>query len=503
MKKQDMQKYAKALKRGHLASLSVDDIVELIKRADGKCYLCEEKIDLDNIGKIDGDKKNSNGPLSVENLYLTHKKCNIQKSNEPVSIVKAKLAFSRFYEKKDSVSFNDFLDEYVPNNRKTVRFKITNDIAYLKFGEDEKNTPIFTDPATKIQYFFYELPMDYIYNDDEVQPRPIDKSHLFKMMADFQIHPVHEPSDCRIVDNSRIDGNYKEAKLLQFDGQHKSAAQILIGRTKLQFKIYIAPSIKLIRELVIIIQNEIKKKAVLESIVIKRMSASYMDRWNEYIESPGEHSEAGLIESLPNQEKKLAKKELMNAVYSNIIDNKELELKEFVTTGQTRSEKNRPISINLLKQIINNFVYSKPNDVPVGEKDSREIEAENTTKFLNIISEAIFGELTPIQRNRQDLPEKILRIWKSGSVKFWANILKNLISHRLNIIAEDDKERIFQRKLTANDWDGIGKTVNRLFSHSVWGKIDQNLDKILNSNDLKAATRELAKKGLDTDFLIK
>lgn len=506
MKNQKIHEYAKLLKRGHLGNLSIDDIVELIKRSDGKCYLCGEKLDFQkDIKKIEGDKKEAAASLSIENLYLTHKKCNIQKRDEPISIARAKLNFSKFYEKKDAITFDDFLTEYVRDNKKIIMYKIVENKIYLKIGEEEKDVPIFTDVATQIKYCFYEIPKEYIYNDSEVQPRPIDKPHLFKMMADFQVHPVHEPSNCRLVQNNNENNkDYKEAKLLQFDGQHKSAAQILIGRDKLQFKIYLNPSIKLIRELVIIIQNEIKKKAVLESIVIRRMSASFRDRWNEYLELSGEHSEAGLIDSLPVNEKKLAKKELINAIYNNIIEDESLEIMEFVATGQIRGGKKKPVSVNLLKQVIENFVYNKPNSIPIGEKDAREIEEENVVNFLNVIYNSIFGELTPIEKKRPDrLPEKINRIWKSGSVKFWVNTLKNVISHQLNIIDDEEKERPFQRKITENQWGGIKKTVDRLFSHSVWVKNDPNLDKILNSNDLRAAKIELGKKGLNTDYLIK
>ena len=88
-------------------------------------------------------------------------------------------------------------------------------------------------------------------------------------------------------------------------------------------------------------------------------------------------------------------------------------------------------------------------------------------------------------------------------MKFWTNILKNVINYQLSNIDEEDKEKPFQKKIEENRWNQIRKTSDRLFAHSVWGKADPTLDKVLNANDLKAAKREFEKRGLDTDYLIK
>ena len=384
MIKGNLEKIAKLLKRRHLARLSVDKIAELIKRSNGKCYLCNENLNFEKeIKKIEGDKKDPSETLSIENLYLAHEQCNNDKKDQPVSLARIKIAFKKFYEKKDEfITFDEFLDEYVENNRKSIKVKTLKDKLVLKFRDEETILPFFTDPTTKVKYCFGEISISYLFNDKDVQPRPIDKTHLFKLVDDFQSHPVHEPSNCRLITKKELNENYIDAELLQFDGQHKSAAQVLLGREFLPFKIYINPEIKMIRELVVIIQNEIKKKAVLESIIIKRMKAAYQDRWNGYLELSGEHSEAGLIDSLPAREKNLAKKELKNAIYDNIIENSRLKLTEFLSKGKTKGERKRPVSINLLKQILDSFLYTKPSNLALEtKKDVREIEAENVVFF--------------------------------------------------------------------------------------------------------------------------
>jgi len=122
------------------------------------------------------------------------------------------------------------------------------------------------DPATNVKYFFVDVPVKYIHNDKEIQPRLIMAGHVRKLAVDFVERPVHEPSNCRLVHDT---GN--TARLLQFDGQHKTTAQILIGRKTVPMKIYVEPPIDMLQSLVIKIQQEIKKQPLTRSDTLAKI----------------------------------------------------------------------------------------------------------------------------------------------------------------------------------------------------------------------------------------
>ena len=222
---------------------------ELVAKSGGLCQLCEDPIDVDS-DDIIIEHKDNKGKTEISNLYIAHRSCNSLKRDLPYSEAKLMIKFKKFCESKGyNISFDDILDKYVGEKRKPIKIILDNSQAAITFSqENQVEANVMIDPATQTRYFFAEVPIEYIHNDTQVQPRRINWSHAWTMALDFQKHPVHEPSSCRV----QLDDN-QVGKLLQFDGQHKTTAQILLGRKSIQTKIYIDPDVTMVKDLIITI----------------------------------------------------------------------------------------------------------------------------------------------------------------------------------------------------------------------------------------------------------
>ena len=88
----------------------------------------------------------------------------------------------------------------------------------LRFTRPERaaqTCAIFACPATGMRYFYSMLPIEYLANDSDLQPRPLEQKRIWELYRHLSAHTQLAPAVCRLV----------AGKVLLFDGQHKSAAQ--------------------------------------------------------------------------------------------------------------------------------------------------------------------------------------------------------------------------------------------------------------------------------------
>lgn len=94
--------------------------------------------------------------------------------------------------------------------------------------------PVHEDALSGFRYAFLHLPIEYLHHDDRINPRPIGRN-LKQLVEEFykgfpQLH----------VALAWVEGN-GPCKVRIFDGQHKAAAQILLGTQRLPVRVFIAP----------------------------------------------------------------------------------------------------------------------------------------------------------------------------------------------------------------------------------------------------------------------
>lgn len=482
---------------------------ELKLKAGATCYLCEEPMDL-TIGQIVVDHVDPTGGDAVSNLYLAHTPCNALKKDLPLDAAKRMIKFRNFCESRsNNVTFDDILDAYVSDPKRqvvTIQHLELNR-ALIKFRNEETSVNLMTDPATGVRFFFSDVPVSFILNDTEVQPRSIDWRHAWLMAQDFENHPVHEPSSCRI----NLDPNNGRGQLLQFDGQHKTAAQIILGRKTVQTKIYISPSLPMIRDLIFSVQNKIRKVPLQTAIAISKLADIYRNHW----EQSGARTEAEFIKSYRSDQQADAKKQLMAAIYHVIIDDDNNGMKQFVQTQRARRG-TYPISMNnLTNLILRELVCQEYQQTEVGSSEDLRVpeEAKNVMVILNLLTDLLLSnDKWEFSRPKGSTPSrdhlKAERFFTPGAVKYWAPTLKRAINNRLglDLRGPDEAAKTLLRKLSPEQVEDIRKIVKRLVEHPIWtDDRTPNIDGMLRENRPATSTRLFTReypKRLDAAYLV-
>jgi hypothetical protein len=460
---------------------------ELVAKSGGVCQLCEDPIDV-NSDDIIIEHKDNKGKAEISNLYIAHRSCNSLKRDLPYSEAKLMIKFKKFCESKGyNISFDDILDKYVgARSGKTVKIILddnSNKTILVFSGENRIEANVMIDPATQTKYFFAEVPIEYIHNDREVQPRRIDWNHTWAMALDFQKHPVHEPSSCRVqLDNNQI------GKLLQFDGQHKTTAQILLGRKSVPTKIYINPDVVMVKDLIITIQNRIKKMSLAPSIYLEKMDSVQLEKFR----ASGADSERAFVEIYLLRDRPNAKKGVFSSIYKNILSNSNNRFAGYIQPEGIRGGK-YPLSMNLtLNRILKILVCQDLQTVQIGSpQDFRVNECENVVFILNILADELLEEgKWPLNTQSQESSTdymKAKRFFRSGAVRYWNDILRSAIINRLTLLERVEQSRLLLRPLTDHQRDLIQDVVVRLANHPIWTDNDGTIDGKLNENNAQTS----------------
>jgi hypothetical protein len=130
------------------------------------------------------------------------------------------------------------------------------------------------------KYVFTQVPISSIFNDN-VQPRVMKSSHVFKIFQDLHTNPLHEPSSAR-MQNEPINGG--KNKFLMFDGQHKTVAKMLVSdgdKSLIDLKIYLNLSQTEANVLVNTIQAKITKLGLTKSEFAAKMGDEFRDEFEK------------------------------------------------------------------------------------------------------------------------------------------------------------------------------------------------------------------------------
>ncbi len=360
-----------------------------------------------------------------------------------------------------------------------------------------KNTsytlPLSVCPSTGFKYFYIVLPVEFLNNDIELQPRPLEFKRLWDLYRHLLVNSQLTPSICRLTQN----------KILLFDGQHKAAAQIWAGRKNLECKVYIDPSVKVLKETNLVAHDKLRQMPFFTSVLINKWASIFAEEWKDYMEQKGDKSESGFVSFLVGRGKKKpeAIHMLESNIYDSILEDGQNRLKKYIE--EYSGDEKKPITVNRLRQtLLKRFIVNPPLAIELEESDRlREFERKNVIRLLNLISDYTLQGIWNLADNNRE--QKIAeKIYLNGSFKAWIAILKDVISNILELYDENDRKEIFLREISAEQWEFIEKSISILFGFRVWSDDSQENYNNLRVNNENVVRKYLSRKGLSANQIL-
>lgn len=446
-------------------------------KSGGYCHLCSGELNsaTDTIYADHDHPENEGGKTHKDNLNLVHKRCNDFKRNYSTIRVRPYLKFQTFFNSLAALpKYGDCLPHFgiTPTD---VNIEIRNGAAIFHHAAGKETVRIFseTNSVGEFYYTYVEVGRSSIYNDDECQPRTIKLPQIWAIFSDIQRNPLHEPPSCRLSTVVTNGGKLPKvakpepAKLLMFDGQHKTIANWLHNRDKIVVKVYLNLDREQAIQLVNSVQSKIKKLPLSPFELAAKMAEEWRDRVARYEEVSGEKgSEKGFMEWVGQDERTRAKQAFKDALYQNVLDDESLEFRAYIASPGTKLGKIQITETTFKTKVLQQLLHLQPLEGAFAQvQPLREREAKTIVRLLNIFTSKLLepdqgaAALSDAQLTRAK------RVLYQASLSYISGLLRQVAA----LVLKEDKERIFlEREPTEDQWKELGECVARILNHPVW-----------------------------------
>ena len=213
----------------------------------GNCFICGEVVDSAlHANSLDVDHiepTSTGGKDSPGNFALTHASCNRSKQASDLRVARVLASFSALAEhlaQEDRAPHLGHVLEQHGGSKYTLPVALDGSSLKTSFPQlglnDVLRYPVYEDPLSGFRSAFLSLPIEYLHHDDHINPRSIG-SNLRKLVLEFHKRLPQLHISLGWIDTSKAE----QVKVKIFDGQHKAAAQVLLGARTLPVRIFINP----------------------------------------------------------------------------------------------------------------------------------------------------------------------------------------------------------------------------------------------------------------------
>ncbi len=486
-----------------LGRLNNDERKELVNRLwtiqKGKCFITGKDIDLQlHEGQLDIDHivpLTNGGKDDESNFALTFSYANRSKQAADLNLARINWQFKTLCDELQhsdnrNPNLTDVLNLYGGAKHK-LKFYIHGDkvrFSYAEIGKVEViELPVYTDTLSNEQYFFTLLPIQYVFHDDKINPRSIG-SNVSKLLAEFYKGNPQLHISLGYVENE-IDG-LSEVKL--FDGQHKAAAQIMLGIKNIPVRIFVNPDKEKIKKTNLNAGTTLKQVAFDKSVQRHLGSTLYQDRIEHYQKqvnlSPDDFSfsEKVLINFYKGESREM-KRYIIDSVKDGITYGEDNKLREYIDMGGRAKEK--PLSYSTIeKTFYSFFIYPDALETNIDYrleegKNPRDLEKKQIIRLMNIIADVIlvgkydFDIGTYRIENRIQQGENIdwnhvvgYRMMKEEIIYSWLKYILDVITmyYAQNGKAVYGRRDFFQTELPDQLWLNIENFIINLSNLPLW-----------------------------------
>lgn len=466
----------------------------------GNCFICEMPMDLvAQKNQLDIDHvvpTKLNGKDDPSNFALTHLSCNRSKQASHLEVARILARFQRLKERiaseARSPNLGDILEASV-GQPKPLQFRLENNTLHFSFAELGDNAllslPIYTDEASGFRYFFLKLPIQYLAHDAKINPRAIG-SNISKLVEEFHLGrpQLHVPLGW-------ISSANHQSEVFIFDGQHKAAAQIMLGAKSLPVRVFIDPDPDTLITTNTNAGTVLKQVAFDKSVQRHLGNTLYLERIQRYQtatqrqEDDLSFSERDLTNHFRAQSREI-KRYILDAVRNGVTSDPNNKLRDFMDMAGRGSES--PLSYSTVeKTFYSFFIHQELLETPlnyqqdIGE-NPRDLERQQLVMLMNVIAEEIyinqFDPLVGIDKleNRLRKGDVIAhahlcayRMSKEEIIYNWLGYLGQIARQHFIIQGKPDPgSQLFQQPFPPQIWENMRKFLRSLKALPLWVNVD-------------------------------
>lgn len=475
----------------------------LSERQSGTCFICSEAIDLvllqDQL-EIDHIEPLAEGGADSENNFaLVHAQCNRQKGASDLRVARRMAEFEALQEKarqagERGANLGHVLSRY-GGSKHTLRLrKQPETISFVlsEIGDVVVRTvDLYRDPLSGMQYFFAVMPMEYLHHDDRINPRSIG-SNIRGLIEEF----MKKRPQLHIALGWWAPEDGDSGPIKVFDGQHKAAAQILLGVKRLPIRVFVEPDINVLLQTNTNAGDKLRQVAFDTAVIRHLGSTLYAERVRQYQEMKSmpidyyDFSEKDLVSFFKGEHREVLRY-VVDAVRDTITYNKDNKLMEFVEWSGKGAD--RPLAYtNIERTFFAEFLYKKALSTPLNDgmeqgTNPRQLEKDQILRLMNCFATVFYiGQWDPDKGGRQvetrlqrgeAIPEGHLRAWRIGREEILGNVMQ-----WVRLVLEQyyawtgkyvDKERLLQYPIPEDLWNRVETFLKSLAGLPCW--IDKGL----------------------------
>lgn len=322
----------------------------------GSCFICEQSIDLVlHGGTVDIDHIEPlklGGHDGEKNFALTHSSCNRSKQASDLRVARVLARFARIRsaaaDENRGTNLSDIFVEY-GGAKHELSFELVNDQVRYSLGEagdpSLRVVDVHRDTLSGVGSVFITLPIAYLHHDDRINPRNLGGS-LSGLVGEF--HKGRPQLHVALAWLPSLSG---PARVKVFDGQHKAAAQVLLGVDAIPVRVFLDPDPDLLLETNTRAGTTLRQVAFDKSVQRRLGRSLFLDRVERYrheLGRPAEDegfSEADLVKHFKGESREV-KRYAIDAVRAAITHHQDNRLVPFVEFGGKSTEK--PLSYSTI-----------------------------------------------------------------------------------------------------------------------------------------------------------
>ena len=457
----------------------------------GMCFICGDPVDM---GMQDYDIDHieplaTGGRDDPQNKALTHAPCNKSKQASHLGVARALAAFDKIaagISDDRAPNLGDVLLHY-GGAQHDLRASANDDVLRVSLPDRTAmmTVPILTDALCGFRSAFVELPIQYLHHDDAINPRALN--NLRGLVEEFhrKIPQLH-------VALGWIDTSSDGTHVKVFDGQHKAAAQVLLGARSLPVRVFIDPDTRVLLTANTNAGTKLKQVAFplsvqrrLGSSILRRRIDQFCD--DKALDPDGlDWSEQDLVKHFAGDSRAM-RRYVVDSVRHQITDHPDNKLRHYIEHAGGKSA-NSPWSYTTVERtfyslFVSTDILATPyNHTGDDGSNPRLLEVEQTVRLMNIVAEAVFvghfdvdHGVWRIERrvlNGEPIPDGHLRAWRMSRPEVAYNWLsyvwRVVFQHFVVAGGKANRGALFQRAVPELCWRQVERFIHALAGMPLW-----------------------------------